>query len=74
MSQQDKKKKRPDWFSESEQNLLERNQAFKLRMKQPSIQNQNHLRETRRELLHQKRTAKVTGNIPMQANAKKPTS
>ena len=56
------KKKRPDWFSESEQNLIalieKRNQAFKLCMKQPSIENQNHLRETRRELLRQKRAAK----------------
>ena len=43
------KKKRPDWFSGSEKILVDliekRNKAFKLCIKQPSSENQTHLKE-----------------------------
>mmetsp|Transcript_1493 Transcript_1493/g.2313 ORF Transcript_1493/g.2313 Transcript_1493/m.2313 type:complete len:881 (+) Transcript_1493:452-3094(+) len=70
-----KKKKRPDWFSESEQTLVDliekRNKAFKLCMKQPSSENQNHLKETRKELLRQKRIAKRNWQLAYASRCKK---
>ncbi len=55
-------KSRPDWFSQAEEtlvNLIERrNGAFKSFMKNPSTENQQILKTTRRELLKEKRRAK----------------
>jgi hypothetical protein len=57
-----KVRKRPDWFSEVEQELTdlikERNQAFKAFVKQPSEENHRKLKDTRRWLQKEKRKAK----------------
>ena len=55
-------KKRPDWFSESEDLLIEligiRNNAFKKCLKCPSEENTKKLRDARHHLLREKRRAK----------------
>jgi hypothetical protein len=55
-------KKRPDWFTESEDLLIEligiRNNAFKKCLKSPSEENTMKLREARHHLLREKRKAK----------------
>jgi hypothetical protein len=55
-------KKRPDWFSEAEEVLIEliskRNLAFKNFIKQPSEENGQKLKEARHQLLREKRRAK----------------
>ena len=55
-------RKRPDWFTESQDILLElineRNIAFKNRLKCPFEENSNKLREARHQLLREKRKAK----------------
>jgi hypothetical protein len=55
-------KKRTDWFSEAEKALMEliskRNLAFKTFVKQSSEENYQKLKETRHQLLREKRKAK----------------
>ena len=55
-------RKRPDWFTESQDILLElineRNIAFKNKLKRPSEENTMKLREARHQLLREKRKAK----------------
>jgi hypothetical protein len=57
-----KEKKRPDWFMEDENNLINliesRNIAYKNFMKTPSDENQQKLKESRCILLKSKRKAK----------------
>ena len=71
------KQSRPDWFTEAEQLLLDliqqRNNAFKLCMKQPYEENQKKLKETRHNSSMKNAKPNDNGNTPTPIRVKKLT-